>query len=58
MKDNTLIDLFHVYSAETAGMDYFVTADKKSLVERLREQTKVSLGVDVVYPSEPISRLT
>ena len=58
MKDNKLIDLFHVYSAETAGLDYFVTADKKSLVERLREQTKVSLGVDVVYPSELISRLT
>ena len=49
--DNTLVDLYHVYSAEMAGLDCFLTLDKK-LAAPLHGQARVELTIKVLYPSE------
>ena len=54
--DNTLVDLYHVYSVEMAGLDCFLTLDKK-LAEPLRSQARVKLTIEVLYPSELLARL-
>jgi hypothetical protein len=48
---NKNADAFHILSAERAGVDYFVTVDKK-LINSLRNQRHVRLSVKVVFPSE------
>jgi hypothetical protein len=48
---NKNADAFHILSAERAGLEYFVTVDKK-LINSLRHQRRVQLSVKVVYPSE------
>jgi hypothetical protein len=48
---NKNADAFHILSAERAGVEYFVTVDRK-LINSLRHQRRVQLGVKVVYPSE------
>jgi hypothetical protein len=48
---NKNADAFHILSAERAGVEYFVTADKR-LINSLRNQRRVQLGVKVVFPSE------
>jgi len=55
--DNTLLDLYHVYSAEKARLDCFLTLDKHSLAEPLREQKRVKLCIEILYPSELLARL-
>ena len=57
LAENTLVDLYHLYSAEKAGLDIFLTLDKKSLVKPLRNQNQIKLGVRVLYPSELLDRL-
>ena len=48
---NKNADAFHILSAERAGVEYFVTIDKK-LINSLRNQQRVQLGVKVVFPSD------
>ena len=50
------MDLYHVYSAEEAGLDCFLTLDKK-LAAPLRGQARVTLTIEVLYPSELLARL-
>ena len=57
LADNTLVDLYHLYSAEKAGLDIFLTLDKNSFAEPLRSQGQTKLGISVLYPSELLSRL-
>lgn len=45
------VDAFHILSAERARLDYFVTLDKK-LINSLRNQRRVQLGLKVLLPSE------
>ncbi len=57
LAENTLVDLYHLYSAEKAGLNIFLTLDKNSLVEPLRSQNQTKPGVSVLYPSELLARL-
>ena len=57
LAENTLVDLYHLYSAEKARLDIFLTLDKNSLVEPLRCQNRTKPGVSVLYPSELLARL-
>lgn len=44
-------DAFHILSAERAGIEYFVTLDRK-LINSLRHNKRFQSGVKVVFPSE------
>lgn len=57
LADNTLVDLYHLYSAEQAGLDVYLTLDKNSFVQPLRRQSRVKPRVEVLYPSELLVRL-
>lgn len=50
-------DAYHIYSAELAKLDYFLTLDKK-LVNSIRNQTSVTFLVKILFPSELLAEMT
>ncbi len=48
---NKNADAFHILSAERAGVDYFLSADRR-LINSLRNQRAVIPTVKIAYPSE------
>ena len=50
---NQLKDAFHIWCAESAGANYFLTGDFK-LIDLVSRQKKCSLKTNVVKPSELI----
>jgi hypothetical protein len=49
-------DAYHIYSAECARLDYFLTLDKK-LIKSVRHQRRLIFSVDVVLPSELVAKM-
>lgn len=54
--NNKDADAYHIYSAEKAGVNYFLTLDKK-LVNSVRSQKKVKFLVEILYPSELVKTI-
>lgn len=54
--NNKDADAYHIYSAEKARIDYFMTMDKK-LVNSVRSQNRVKFVVEILYPSELVQKL-
>tara|TARA_B100001059_G_C17797807_1_gene564179 strand:+ start:896 stop:1762 length:867 start_codon:yes stop_codon:yes gene_type:complete len=56
ISDNQLLDAFHLWSAETNNMDYFLTVDKKFI--RVMTQSKsIDLPCPPISPSQLIEQL-
>lgn len=51
LSESQRIDAFHFWSAEIAGIDYFLTTDKK-FVNAMRITNKVESSCSLVFPSE------
>jgi hypothetical protein len=54
--NNKDADAYHIYSAEKAEMDYFLTMDKR-LVNSARNQRVIKFIVEILYPSELVQKL-
>lgn len=54
--NNKNADAYHIYSAEKAEMDYFLTMDKK-LLNSARSQKKIRFVTEILYPSELAKRM-
>lgn len=53
---NKNADAFHIYSAEKAGLDYYLTMDRK-LINSIRNQRGVTFNIKVLYPSEFVAEI-
>ena len=56
INENQLLDAYHIYSAESAKVDYFLTGDKK-LIRVLKHHKKYSPSVKIVLPSTLMTEL-
>ncbi len=44
-------DAYHIWTAETSNIEFFVTLDKK-LVNSARNQRRINFGTQITYPSD------
>ena len=53
---NKNADAYHIYNAEVANIEYFITVDKK-LLNSSRNQNQISFLIKILYPSECVEKL-
>jgi len=54
--DGKKADAYHIWTAEAAGVDFFISLDKK-LINSIRHQNKITIKTEVLYPAEVVCRL-
>jgi len=54
--DGKKADAYHIWTAEAAGVDFFISLDKK-LINSIRHQKRITIKTEVLYPAEVVSRL-
>jgi len=53
---NKKADAYHIWAAESAGVDFFVSMDEK-LVNSVRHQKKIRFRTEILYPAELVNQL-